>query len=71
LKYVLTIIGIVIAAIGGVVAYRALFLDPAAGIVITESKIEEIPDYTRVIGGSLLLLVGAVLAIFAATRRTK
>jgi hypothetical protein len=70
-KILFTIIGIVIAAIGGVIAYRALFLDPSHAIVITSSEIREVPNYGRVIGGSALLVVGAALAIYSATRRTK
>jgi hypothetical protein len=71
LKLVLTMLGIVIAAIGGVIAYRALFLEPSVGVVITESKIEELPNYTRIAGGLVLLIGGAALAIVMATRRSR
>ena len=71
MRLVLTIVGIIVAAIGGVIAYRALFLDPAVGVVITDSKIEELPNYTRIVGGSLLLICGATLALIMATRRSR
>ena len=63
------ILGIVIAAIGGVMAYRALFLDPKTTIVITSSDIHEAPNYSRVVGGSVLFIGGAAIAIYGATRR--
>ena len=65
------ILGVVIAAFGGVIAYRALYLEPPGAIVITESKVEEVPNYTRVIGGTVLLIGGAALAFLAASRRSK
>jgi len=34
MKPILVIIGIVLAATGGVIAYRALFLEPSAAVVI-------------------------------------
>jgi uncharacterized protein YxeA len=70
-KILFTIIGIVIAAIGGVIAYRAWFLDPHAAIVITETQIKEVPNYARVMGGCALLVVGSALALYSATRRTR
>ena len=70
-KILFTILGIVIAAIGGVIAYRALYVEPSAAIVITENEVREVQNYGRVIGGSALLVVGAALAIFSATRRVK
>jgi hypothetical protein len=70
-KLLFTIIGIVIAAIGGVIAYRAFYLEPSEAIVITSSEIREVPNYGRVIGGCALLVVGAALAIFSATRKAR
>lgn len=64
-----TILGIILAVTGGVMAYRALFLEPRAAVVITSNEIREVPNYTKVIGGSVLFLGGAALAIYAATRR--
>ncbi|MGH9882860.1 MAG: hypothetical protein ACRD6N_15590 [Pyrinomonadaceae bacterium] len=68
MKLVLTILGIVIAAIGGVIAYRALFLEPSAAIVITNSDVREVPNYGRIVGGMVLFVGGAALAFFAAVR---
>ncbi|MFN2493890.1 MAG: hypothetical protein ABR501_13510 [Pyrinomonadaceae bacterium] len=63
--------GIVIAAVGGVIAYRAYFLEPAAAIVISNSGVREVPDTLRVVGGIALLVVGAVVAFLAAVRKSK
>jgi hypothetical protein len=69
MKLVLTVIGIIVAAIGGVIAYRALFLEPSAAVVITDTRIEELPNYTRVLGGIALLIAGAGVALIAALKR--
>jgi hypothetical protein len=69
LKYVLTIFGIIMAAIGGVIAYRAYFLEPKAAVIITSTDVREVPDYLRIIGGLVLLIVGAGIAYTAALRR--
>jgi hypothetical protein len=69
LKVILIIVGLLIATAGGVIAYRALFLDPTSTVVITETEIRELPNYTRVVGGTLLLLIGAAVAFLAARRR--
>ena len=61
--------GIVMAVAGGVIAYRALFLDPAEVIVITDRGLHERPDLLRVVGGLALFIVGAGIAFFAARRR--
>jgi hypothetical protein len=63
------ITGIVIAAVGGVVAYRALFLEPSAAVVVTNTDIREVPDTLRVIGGIVMLIAGMALAFFAARRK--
>jgi hypothetical protein len=65
------ILGILIAAIGGVIAYRALFLEPSAAVVITEAEVRELPNTARVVGGIALLAIGAGLAFFAARRRSR
>ena len=64
------IIGVVLAAVGGVIAYRAAFLEPNAAVVVTDRAVREVPDMLRIIGGVALLLAGAAVAIFAA-RRTR
>ncbi len=71
LRLLATILGIILAVVGGVIAYRALFLEPRAAIVITSDEIREVPNYTKVIGGTVLFIGGASLAIYAATRRLK
>ncbi len=64
------IIGVVLAALGGVIAYRAAFLEPNAAIVVTDRDVREVPDMLRIVGGVALLLAGAAIAFFAA-RRTR
>lgn len=70
MKIIGIILGIVIAAIGGVIAYRALFLEPSSAVVITETEVRELPNTARVVGGMALLAIGAALAFFAARRRS-
>lgn len=65
------ILGIVIAAIGGVIAYRSLFLEPTAAVVITETEVRELPNTARVVGGVALLAIGTGLAFLAARRRSR
>ena len=69
LKIIMIIFGIVLAAVGGVIAYRALFLEPSAAVVISESGVRELPDYFRVFTGAVLLIVGAAIAFTAAKRK--
>ncbi len=63
------IIGLLVAAIGGTIAYRALFLEPSAGVVITNESVREIPNTLRIASGIILLIIGAALAFFAARRK--
>jgi hypothetical protein len=69
LRVVVFIIGVLIAAVGGVMVYRALFLEPDTTIVITNTDIHQYPNTLRVVGGLLLLLIGAGVAFFGARRR--
>ena len=69
LRIVIVVFGIVLAAVGGVIAYRAYFLEPTAAIVITNTDVRELPDYFRVITGIVLLIVGAAIAYTAALRK--
>jgi hypothetical protein len=71
LRPIAIILGIVLAAVGGVIAYRALFLEPAAAVVISNSGVRELPDTFRVAGGIALLIVGAAIAFTAALRRPR
>lgn len=70
-RILLIIFGIVIAAVGGVVSYRAYFLAPAEAIVISEEGVREVPDYFRIVSGLILLVVGAAIAYTAAIGRVK
>jgi hypothetical protein len=63
------ITGIAIAATGGVIAYRALFLEPSAAVVVTNTEVREVPDTLRVVGGIMMLVAGMALAFFAARRK--
>ena len=69
MRVILIIFGIVLAAAGGVLAYRSYFVEPTAAVVITETTVREVPNMARVFAGLLLLLAGTALALFAAFRR--
>ena len=71
MKSLLLIAGILIATAGGVITYRALYVEPKSGVVITDSGIRQIPNQARVVGGALIFLGGSALALFAATRKVK
>lgn len=71
MKALLVIIGIMLATIGGVITYRALYVEPKSSLVITETDIRLLPNRTRVVGGALLLVGGTALALFAAVRKVK
>jgi hypothetical protein len=64
------IFGIVLAAVGGVIAYRALFLEPASAFVISSRGVRELPDTFRLVEGIVLLIVGAAIALTTALRRS-
>lgn len=64
------ILGIVLAAVGGVIAYRAFFLDPSAAVVVSERGVRELPDMFRVVAGIVLLLVGTAIAFVAARSKS-
>jgi hypothetical protein len=68
-RAVVTVFGIVLAAAGGVLAYRSYFVDPRAAVVITDATVRELPNMGRVAAGLLLLTAGAALALSAALRR--
>jgi hypothetical protein len=63
------IVGLIIAAAGGALLYRSLFLEPSTTVVITETNVREFPNALRVAGGSVLLILGAGLAFLAARRK--
>ena len=69
MKTLLLFLGVLVATAGGVITYRALYVEPKSGVVITDSGIRQIPDQARVVGGALLFVGGSALALFAATRK--
>ena len=70
-KTLLLIVGILVATAGGVITYRALYVEPKSAVVITETEVRELPNYTRVIGGALLFVGGSALALYSAVRKVK
>jgi hypothetical protein len=70
-KALLLIVGIIFATIGGVLTYRALYVEPKSAVIITDTDVRALPNYTRVVGGALLFVGGTALAFYAATRRVK
>jgi hypothetical protein len=68
-RVVVLLLGLLVASAGGVVAYRALFVEPHAAVVITERSVREVPDVARAAVGLALLVAGAGAALFAALRR--
>jgi hypothetical protein len=70
LRALAIVFGIVIAAIGGVMAYRALFLEPSSALLITNGEVREVPNTLRVAGGIALLIAGASVA-FLMARKTR
>lgn len=71
MKALLLIVGLLLATAGGVIAYRALYVDPKSAVVITETGIRQIPDQGRVVGGALMFVGGTALALFVAIRRNR
>jgi hypothetical protein len=71
LRAIAVIFGIVLAAVGGVIAYRAFFIDPTAAVVISNEGVRELPDTFKIVEGLVLLVVGAVIAFSAAVRKTR
>ncbi|PYS93453.1 MAG: hypothetical protein DMF64_04415 [Acidobacteria bacterium] len=69
MRAVLIIVGIVLAATGGVIAYRAAFVAPPAFIVNPEGAVHELPNIWRIMGGLVLLVAGLLIAFCAARRR--
>ena len=69
MRALLLILGILIATAGGVITYRALYIEPKSTVVITENEIRELPNQARVVGGALLFVSGSALALFAAIKK--
>ena len=71
MKALLLIIGVILATVGGVITYRALYVEPKSTLVITETNIRALPNRTRVVSGALLFVGGTALALYAAVRKVK
>jgi hypothetical protein len=71
MRIVAFILGIAFAAWGGVIAYRAFFLEPGATAVINTGTgaIHEYPNLLRATSGLLMLVIGLCIAFFAARRK--
>ncbi|MDQ3816944.1 MAG: hypothetical protein M3362_04535 [Acidobacteriota bacterium] len=71
LRVIMLIVGLAIAAWGGVIAYRALFIDPSATAVVNTGTgaVHQFPNMLRVASGLIMLACGACAAFFAARRR--
>jgi hypothetical protein len=70
LKVITFIAGLIIAAAGGVITYRALFVHPSPDFIITTTgAIHEVQNWWKAAGGILMLIVGASLAFLAGRRR--
>lgn len=65
------VLGIVLSAVGGVIAYRALFVDPSAAVVISNEATRQLPNMLNVVGGILLLVAGIAIAFFTARRKPR
>jgi hypothetical protein len=71
MRIVVLILGLVVAAWGGAIAYRAFFLEPGATALINTNTgaIHEYPNLLRATGGIIMLVIGACVAFFAARRK--
>jgi len=71
LRVAALILGLVIAAWGGVISYRAFFLEPSATAVLNTSTgaVREYPDMLRITLGLIMLVGGTGIAFFAARRK--
>ena len=68
LRAIVVVFAIVLAAMGGVIAYRAYFLEPAAAIVISNEGVRELPNTFKILGGLVLLILGAMVAFITASK---
>jgi hypothetical protein len=71
LRIIGTIVGIAVGAVGGLIAYRALFLDPSSAVVVTETEVREVPNMFRVVGGIAMLAFGAIVAFLTGRMRER
>ena len=70
-KVIALIVGLAIATWGGVIAYRALFMEPAGAAVVNTATgaVHQYPNLLRAASGIIMLVCGACAAFFAARRR--
>ncbi|HEU4770149.1 MAG TPA: hypothetical protein VFS77_22470 [Pyrinomonadaceae bacterium] len=71
MRAILLIVGMLVATAGGVITYRALYVEPRSAVIVTDTEVRELPNYTRVVGGALLFVGGSALALYAAIRKGK
>lgn len=71
LRAIAIILGIMIAAVGGVIAYRAFFVDPSAAVVISNEAVRQLPNTLNIVEGVVLLIVGAAIAFASAVKKPK
>jgi hypothetical protein len=71
LRAIVIVFGIVLAAVGGVIAYRALFIEPSAAVKISERGVRELPNTLHVVEGIVLFIVGAAIALTAAVKKRR
>ena len=71
MRIALIIVGVVVAAAGGALAYHALFVAPPSSFVVNSSSgsVREIHSFWRALGGFALLFAGLAVAFLAARRR--
>jgi hypothetical protein len=71
MKIVALIFGLAVAAWGGVIMYRALFLEPGATAIINTGSgaVHEYPNLSRVIAGLVMFVIGSCVAFYAARRK--
>ena len=68
MKIFVLIVGILVATVGGVTTYRALYVEPRSSFVVSDSGVRSLPNYKHVIGGALMLVGGAAVAFVAARK---
>jgi hypothetical protein len=71
LRVIALILGLAIAVWGGVIAYRAFFLEPGATAVINTSTgaIHQYPNMLRITLGLIMLGGGTCTAFYAVRRK--
>lgn len=62
------IIGIIVAAIGGVIAYRSYFFQYGTSYVVTSEGVDTVSSTIWVVAGLFLFFIGVLTATLAATR---